>query len=675
MSASRDTASVDFAAHLRASFLFTDLGSAELHVLAAGCRAVHLGPGEVLLRQGEPGDEMFLVTAGRLRVTHRDGADEVVLGEVGRGEHLGEIALLRSVARTATATALGETRLLALSRATVETLVAAHPESREKLVTALEHRLAWAAKRRLRPDPGQLAGLLGEMMGGIAREALAGLESELEWVTLPRGTIFIREGEPGDCLYFLSSGRLRVFTRREDGSEAMVGEVGPGESLGEMALLSSAPRSAWVATLEDSELLRLSKAGFERLLAEHPQAMGIFTRMMLARLNKRNPARAAMAQLRAAPFASPEECDETVRTPNLVLRNLKITQMYHRLSQQLALLLGDEDANWCTFACNASKTAGYAIRREELPFVEMITLARRRAWVRRGADRVGAWAKDTPLVRRAQSTLDAVSETISAGNLKVFAELGPIFARFVREFHGDREYSLERLEAFTAQLEPGPTSEGGQELLREALRHYYDAAFETRPKARAELVLLGNIKVGLHEQTRLQPNIVAALNAPLTVGIDGAVSSGLLGPVLGLLPSRAATAARGGLGTVERLLATQLTHTFRRLVTRSMMTLRLPYGEVRLGADVPRLPDDRMFPYVLQELELPELVALVGEFDASPGSLSGSRASDWGNLGDRMTFIVDLFRSRQRSLELFGQPFEHDQRGEIAADRVPPGHL
>ena len=127
-------------------------------------------------------------------------------------------------------------------------------------------------------------------------------------------------------------------------------------------------------------------------------------------------------------------------------------------------------------------------------------------------------------------------------------------------------------------------------------------------------------------------------------------------------------AARDGLGAVERLLAKQLAHTFRSLVTRSMMTLRLPYGEVRLGVDVPRLPNHQMSPYVLQELELPELVALVERFDGSPGSLSDSRASGWGNLDDRMTFIVDLFRSRQRSLELFGQPFEHDS----SAGRLPP---
>ena len=189
-----------------------------------------------------------------------------------------------------------------------------------------------------------------------------------------------------------------------------------------------------------------------------------------------------------------------------------------------------------------------------------------------------------------------MSETISAGNLKVFAELGPIFTRFVREFHCTRDYSLERLEAFTAQLEHGPASEGGQELLRQALRHYYEAAFETRPKARAELVLFGNIKVGLHEQTRLQPNIVEALDAPLALGIDGVVSSDLLGPAIALLPSRAAMAARDGLGTVERLLAKQLAHTFRSLVTRSMMTLRLPYGEVRLGVECPGCPTIKCSP-------------------------------------------------------------------------------
>ena len=49
--------------------------------------------------------------------------------------------------------------------------------------------------------------------------------------------------------------------------------------------------------------------------------------------------------------------------------------------------------------------------------------------------------------------------------------------------------------------------------------------------------------------------------------------------------------------------------------------------------------------------------------------------SDWGHLPDRMNFILNLFRSRQKSLELFDQPFLNEQRLEMAADRIPVGRL
>jgi hypothetical protein len=52
-----------------------------------------------------------------------------------------------------------------------------------------------------------------------------------------------------------------------------------------------------------------------------------------------------------------------------------------------------------------------------------------------------------------------------------------------------------------------------------------------------------------------------------------------------------------------------------------------------------------------------------------------TRAADWGDLSDRMRFIVNLFRSRQKSLELFDQPFLYEQRQEMAANRVPRGAL
>jgi CRP-like cAMP-binding protein len=660
-------------ARLRSTHLFGNLAEEGLRALAAACKHRTLAAGEVLLRQGEPGEEMYLVLDGTLRVTRRDGADEIVLGEVRRGEHVGEIALLEQKPRSATITSLTPCSLLALGRSDFDAFLAGHPEVREELMALLRERTRWASVRRVRPPREVVVSTLAGFLGGVGEAVLKAIEGEVEWVTLPRGAVLLRQGEAGDCLYFIVSGRLRIYGQGEGGAEVGIAELGPGGTVDEMALLGGQPRSASAAAAIDSELLRLSKAGFEALLAHQPQAMALFTRVLLDRLATNTRARAAIKQLRSAPLATAAECEEIARTPNLVLRNLKITQMYHRLSQELTLLLGHEDANWCTFACNASKTAGYSIRREELPFAELIALALRPAWVRSTGAQLGSWLEDAPVVNRARAALDAVSATISAGNLKVFAEVAPIFARFVLAFHDSAEYDRAKLEAHLETIRPGPTEAGGQQLMREALGHYYEAAFETRAKTKAELILLGNVKVGLHEQTRLQPNIVDALNAPLTVGLDGIISSELAR--VGLMPKRLAAFGRTALGAVERRLARNLTDVWRKVVTRNMMTLRLPYGNVRLGADVPRLPDDQMFPDVLRELTHQDLIQLVHRFDDDPSSLSGSQASDWGNLEDRMNFILDLFRSRQRSLELFGQPFDHEQRAQMAGNQVPIGRL
>src|SRR5205807_1213359 len=136
---------------------------------------------------------------------------------------------------------------------------------------------------------------------------------------------------------------------------------------------------------------------------------------------------------------------------------------------------------------------------------------------------------------------------------------------------------------------------------------------------------LGNIKIGVHEQTRLQPDIVAALDAPLRVGLGGLLSDGVVARAGRLLPNLVAGLVRAQLAGAERLVAERFTAVWRRLVTRSMMTLKLPYGEVRLGADVPRLPSEEMFPDMLRELEHPELVRIIRRYDNQAHSLAGSR--------------------------------------------------
>jgi NTE family protein/lysophospholipid hydrolase len=96
----------------------------------------------------------------------------------------------------------------------------------------------------------------------------------------------MREGGPGDALYALVSGRLRVFADQPDGSNEAVGEISAGEVVGEMALLSDEPHSATVKAIRDSHLLEIAREDFEALSREEPTVTMAIARLMVGRLRR-----------------------------------------------------------------------------------------------------------------------------------------------------------------------------------------------------------------------------------------------------------------------------------------------------------------------------------------------------------------------------------------------------
>jgi CRP/FNR family cyclic AMP-dependent transcriptional regulator len=84
-----------------------------------------------------------------------------------------------------------------------------------------------------------------------------------------KNTLLIQEGDQGDTLYLILSGRLRSFSAGDKGREITYGVYGPGEYLGEMSL-DGGPRSASVITLEASVCAVLTRTTLERHIAEHP---------------------------------------------------------------------------------------------------------------------------------------------------------------------------------------------------------------------------------------------------------------------------------------------------------------------------------------------------------------------------------------------------------------------
>jgi CRP/FNR family cyclic AMP-dependent transcriptional regulator len=128
--------------------LFKDLSSRELQLLGATCREREFAPGTVLLRQGETGVGLFVLTAGSVSVTqHQEGGPEQQIATLARGDVLGEMSLLDDLPRSATATALEPTRALVLPVWDFRAAMRESPEIGIKLLSILSQRLRRAEQR------------------------------------------------------------------------------------------------------------------------------------------------------------------------------------------------------------------------------------------------------------------------------------------------------------------------------------------------------------------------------------------------------------------------------------------------------------------------------------------------------------------------------------------------
>src|ERR1035437_4838513 len=118
--------------------LFTGLGEGPLQSLARSLRLRRFKRGEVIFHQGDPGDALFIVASGVVKVVvpSEDG-EEAILATLRRGDFLGERALIDGAPRSASAIALEATEMLTLPREQLRALVAGEPAIREALLIAL----------------------------------------------------------------------------------------------------------------------------------------------------------------------------------------------------------------------------------------------------------------------------------------------------------------------------------------------------------------------------------------------------------------------------------------------------------------------------------------------------------------------------------------------------------
>ncbi|MGH8571882.1 MAG: cyclic nucleotide-binding domain-containing protein, partial [Gammaproteobacteria bacterium] len=257
---------------LRRLALLRSLDDSILKALMEGAEPVKLQEGQVLVRQGEMDDALYAVASGTLRaVTVAPSGEEKLIERYGPGGVLGEIQLVLGGAWTTTVEAESPCLLYRLRRAVLDALSDREGELLEPLVWIIRSRLGRA----------QLAEVLPGFLGPLGPREIENLEEQAQWVTVRRGEALFRQGDPADGWYIVMSGRLQVLRRDELGDLKTLGEIGRGESVGELSLLSGEPRVATPYALRDTELIRFSSESFQALIDRYPQALKTLTRTLI----------------------------------------------------------------------------------------------------------------------------------------------------------------------------------------------------------------------------------------------------------------------------------------------------------------------------------------------------------------------------------------------------------
>lgn len=235
----------DALAALRAVQGWSELSDARLLEVARAMRAQTVSRGEEVVRQGEPGDCLYVIDRGTFEVL----VDGRPRSQLGRGDYFGERALLQDAPRAATVVATSAGRLFALDRAAFDTLLASDLAARERFQNALAYREDLAAM---------------PLLGDLSPRELDLLVSHLVLSRVEAGNIVVRQGEPGDRFFIVRSGSVEV---ERDGE--VLAHLGRGESFGEIALVLEVPRTATVRAIEPTEILALEAHDFRDLLAAY----------------------------------------------------------------------------------------------------------------------------------------------------------------------------------------------------------------------------------------------------------------------------------------------------------------------------------------------------------------------------------------------------------------------
>ena len=243
--------------------LFGDLDPASLHTLIRKVRVVSLEAGQVLFREGDAANSLYVIVSGAV-VPIAEGERRRKLAVLENGEFFGEIGLMTKQPRGATIEALVDTKLLAIDRRVLWELIGNEPSVAKSLLRFLRARMI---DRQIRTN------LFFAAFAHAEREAVA---RQFRILEVKDGTRVVEQGKPADGLFVVLAGSL-VRMDREEGKEQ--GEFGLGDVFGGLSLIEGQPAPFDVVSRGKCWLVVLGEGRFRRILEANPRLERIIRRL------------------------------------------------------------------------------------------------------------------------------------------------------------------------------------------------------------------------------------------------------------------------------------------------------------------------------------------------------------------------------------------------------------
>ena len=211
--------------------------------------------GEIIIRQNDYTNDFLIIASGRVELWKRpeQSSKESKIAELTAGNFFGEMSLISGRRRTATARAVGVTRILEIPRKAILKLLGAAPKARALVDQAF-----------------LLRAFGGYLFPGIP-EALLGELVELAIVNnLAKDAVVFKEDDPAEAFYLIRNGMVKISKKSGD-KDVVLSYLVAGNFFGEAALFSDADRTATVTTIFPSNLIKLTKNDFKAFLSAHPE--------------------------------------------------------------------------------------------------------------------------------------------------------------------------------------------------------------------------------------------------------------------------------------------------------------------------------------------------------------------------------------------------------------------